>query len=184
MYKIISNISALYFFWITFFSFPFSFLSFFLSFFFFFSERDFFFKVYISIFIVRVTRSMLAGSRLPSVKIRVSLPFLLRATWSSYLLQVWVMFGSKGIHCAWFFSETRDTLGLIYHTFLSFHYCRCPSRTSSWKLKLCKGTTVWKVCEYCNVKDWYKWLVLGLVHQLPNDSFQRTYNIVGICSWL
>ena len=111
--------------------------------------------------IVRLTRSTLAGGRLPSVKIRVPLePFLLQATWSSYLLQAWV----KGYQlCLISFSKTRDRPGLIYHTFLPFYYCRCPSRTTS-----CND------CVNCKVKDWYKWLVFGLVHQLPNDSFQRT----------
>ena len=45
---------------------------------------------------------------------------------------------------------------------------------TGWKLKLCKVTIEWKVCEFCNIKDWFKWLVFRLVHQLPNDLLQRT----------
>ena len=80
--------------------------------FFFFSLRFFLFLsffVYMSTYqflIVRVTRSTLAGGRLPSVKIRVPLPFPLRATWSS----CYYRFGSKGIHrTGFFFRNTRRT---------------------------------------------------------------------------
>ena len=65
-----------------------------------------------------------------------------------------------------FFPETGDRPGIILHAFLPFYYRRCPSRTTGWKLKLCKVTIEWKVCEFCHIKDWFKWLVFRLVHQL------------------
>ena len=112
-YKIISNISTLYFFfWITFFSFSY-FLFFFFCWFFFPLRFNFFFflnlllKSAYQFLIVRVTHSTLAGGRLPSVKIRVPLPFPLRATWSS----CYYRFGSKGIHCTWFFFRTTRQNG-------------------------------------------------------------------------
>ena len=113
-YKIISNISTLYFFfWITFFSF--SYFLFFFFCWFFFSPFDLIFVFFLNLLlksayqflIVRVTHSTLAGGRLPSVKIRVPLPFPLRATWSS----CYYRFGSKGIHCTWFFFQTTRQNG-------------------------------------------------------------------------
>ena len=176
LHKIISSISTYcIFFWITFiFLFYFLFFFFFLRFFYFYFYFYLLLKFTYQFLIVRVTRSMLAGGRLPSVKIRVPLPFPLWATWPSCYYRFGSCLGQRVSVVLDFFPETRDRPGLILHTFLPFYYRRCPSRTTGWKLKLCKVTIEWKVCEFCNNKDWFKWLVFCLVHQLPNDLLQRT----------